>query len=509
MLVAAKLRVRRWDKALERLEEVQTRQLRTLVRYAEHTEFGHLHAFREIRTYEDWIRRVPVSDYDGFHPAIRRMMAGERNVLVPGAIQYVGNSSGSSAQGKLKFLPITEKQIQYQRAMGADALFRYLAWANDDAFITGFTLGLLPPTTMRTEGAVKVTCNPALMFATVPAIARPLYIPHGPARDEPDYGKKLTMIAEQYLDHDVRTITGTSCWFSLLFDKVLEVAAARGRRVQGVSEIWPNLRFLIGGGVAAAPYIPVIRERMGRDDVVLVDTYNATEGGFYAVTDHSGERGMLMIPDRGVFFELIPIEEHDRDNPTRIPLWAAEKDKNYAIVVTTCSGLYAYKLGDIVRFPSIRPLRMEFAGRLAGCLSTTQELTTHVEVQRAMERALARFGATTVDYAAGADVAVDGTSKSRYVVFAEFEANPPADLDAFAQVFDEGLCAENRVYREHRMRDAAILPPEVVALPRGSVERFMRASGRTSVQTKFPRIVDEAGRDLLRTLQRETTPTAS
>lgn len=500
--MAAKLRLPRWDRALEQAQRTQMEQLHRIVRHARSTEFGHLHGFRSIKTYADWVRNVPVGDYDGFFPAIDRMMKGERNVLVPEFVKYFGNSSGSSNKGKQKFLPITERQVRYQRAMSADALFRYLVFAGDDRFVTGYTMGLLPPTVMNARGPVVVTNNPALMFSKIPAFTRPIYLPHGAARVESDYDNKLTMIAEQYLDHDVRTITGTTCWFSLLFDKVLEVAERRGRRASGVADIWPNLNFLIGGGVAADPYLPVIRERIGRDDIVLVDTYNATEGGLYAVSDHSGEPGMLMIPDRGVFFEFVPVEELDQTNPARVPLWGVEKNKNYAIVVTTCSGLYAYKLGDIVRFPSTDPLRMEFAGRLAGCLSTTQELTTHVEVQRAVEVALAEQGVKTVDFAAGADVGVEGTAKSRYILFAEFEGAPPADPAEFARCFDEALGAENRVYREHRTRDAAILPPELVVLPRGSVARFMRESGRTSVQTKFPRIVDDEGRDLLRQLAR-------
>ena len=88
--------------------------------------------------------------------------------------------------------------------------------------------------------------------------------------------------------------------------------APRATDVDSVREIWPNLRVLVGGGVSADPYLPVLRERMGRDDFVLVDTYNATEGGIFATTDHSGEPGMLMIPDRGVFFEFVPVEERRR-----------------------------------------------------------------------------------------------------------------------------------------------------------------------------------------------------
>ena len=87
------------------------------------------------------------------------------------------------------------------------------------------------------------------------------------------------------------------------------------------------------------------------------------------------------------------------------------------------------------------------------------------------------------------------------MLFVEPESDTPiADPGAFVRAFDEGLQGANRVYREHRSKDAAILAPHIVVLPTGSVQRFMDTSGRTSVQTKFPRIVDDDGRDLLRSL---------
>ena len=325
-----------------------------------------------------------------------------------------------------------------------------------------------------------------------------MWLPGKVTREMADYDKKLERIAEECMDHDVRGVAGTTCWFSLLFDKLIAAARRRGRDVSTVGELWPNLRYLMGGGVSADPYVPVIRSRMGHDDFTLVDTYNATEGGIYAASDGTGERGMLMIPDGGVFFEFVPLEQHDRPDPERVPLWGVQKDRLYAIVVTTPSGLYAYKLGDIVRFPSTSPLRMEFAGRLNGCLSTTQELTTHVEIERAVEHAVKTEPAVTFDFGCGADVGVAG-SKSRYVLFAEFVPGAePKDIDAFGAAFDAGLCQQNRVYREHRTNDIAILRPEVVTLPQGSVKRFMQDAGMTSVQTKFPRILDDERKVMLR-----------
>jgi hypothetical protein len=425
------------------------------------------------------------------------MRTGEKNLLVPEFVRYFGNSSGSSNHGRPKFLPISDRQIRFQQRAGTDTVMRYLRWSGDESFFAGFTLGLFPPITMREEGPVLITSNPALMMTKMPVVTRPVYLPHDDVRRIANYDEKLGVIAERYLDHDVRALTGTTCWFTLLFEKVLASARRRGLRARTVSEIWPNLRVLFGGGVSAAPYLPIIRELVGTD-VTLVDTYNATEGGVYGTSDFSGARGLLMVPHRGTFFEFVPMEERERPSPTRVPLWAVERDRPYAIVVTTASGLYAYELGDIVRFPSVSPPRIEFMGRLSGCLSVTQELTTHVEIERAVEHAVCMCPCRTVDFGAAADVGAGGSAKARYVLFVEFQDGAaPADLSAFTAAFDEGMGKENRVYREHRTGEVAILPPRVVPLASGGARAFLEEVTRGNVQGKFPRIIDDTKKQLL------------
>lgn len=483
MLVAARMQTRRWDEALTRVRFEQERVLEQIVRHAQNTAFGRAHDFAGIRTYRDYAERVSVGDYDTFSPFIDRMRKGEKNLLVPEFIRYFGNSSGTSNNGKQKFLPISERQVRLQRHAGTDGLFRTLVKLDDDDYLTGFTVGLFPPTTMKAEGPVLITSNPALMAAKMPLAAKPSYLPDDEIKAMADYDQKLARIAEKYIDHDVRALAGTTCWFTLMFEKLLAESKRRGRSARTVKEIWPNLRYLLGGGVSADPYLPVIRDMMGRNDVFLVDTYNATEGGIYASADHSGEPGMLMQPHRGTFFELVPLEEHDKPGASRVPLWEAEIDRAYAIVVTTVSGLYSYKLGDIVRFP--RRNRMEFVGRLTGCLSVTQELTTHVEIEKAVAHAIEKVPCTTVDFGCSADV---GT-KYRYVLFVEF-SHPPKDLDAFARAFDEGLCAQNRVYREHRHNEVALLPPRVVPLRPHGARGYLEETTRGNMQGKFPRIID-------------------
>jgi hypothetical protein len=487
---AARLQTLRWDRALTRVRQEQERALTRIVGHAKFTEYGARRGFPEIRSYRDFAGRVPVGDYDTFSPYIERMRQGEKNLLVPEFVRYFGNSSGSSTHGRSKFLPITERQIALQRKSGTDGLSRALVHLGERQFTHGFTLGLFPPTTMRPEGPVLITSNPALMIATLPGLAKPAYLPDEECRRIGDYEEKLTRIARTCLDHDVRALAGTTCWFSLMFEKLLQEAARRGRRARTVREIWPNLRILLGGGVSAEPYRPLLREFMGRDDFVLVDSYNATEGGIYAATDHRDLPGMLMMPHRDTFFEFLLLEEHDNPSARRVPLWEVELDRQYAIVVTTVSGLYAYKLGDIVRFPQHN--RIEFVGRLSGCLSVTQELTTHIEIEKAVSHAASVVPCTTLDFGASAEVG----PRSRYLLFVEFAADrPPLDLQAFARAFDEGLCRENRVYREHRVNDAALLPPRVVPLRRGGAKAYLDQVTRGNMQGKFPRIIDPTRRD--------------
>ena len=117
---AAQVRVGLWDRALRRVREVQEASLLRTIRHAQDTDFGRQHGFATIRRFEDYVSRVPTGDYDSFTPALDRMRKGERNLLVPEFVQYYGNSSGSSTQGRQKFLPISERQIRDQRGCGAD-----------------------------------------------------------------------------------------------------------------------------------------------------------------------------------------------------------------------------------------------------------------------------------------------------------------------------------------------------------------------------------------------------
>ncbi len=496
---AAQARVRQWDAAARDPRAIQQSILFENVARAQNTEFGRAHGFSEIKTYADYKKRVPARPYSEFEPYLERMRKGERDVLFPGLVPFFGQSSGTSHTEKNnKFLPVSKAQIRHQQKAGFDLLARHLAHSNDISYPRGFMLFLFPPATITWEGEVGVASNPALMLHNLPGPSRKITLPQPPIRDIADYDKKLTTMAEAYLDYDVRALSGTTCWFSIFFDRVIAAAKARGMKVDTISEIWPNISVLFGGGVHAAPYLPVIRERVGRD-ICLIDNYNATEGGIFAASDMRNEGAMLTLPDRGVFMEFVPRAQHGKPDADRYALWEVEPDKDYSVVLTTASGLYAYYIGDFVRFASVNPHYMQFAGRASGMLSVTQELTTYMELEKACDGAVKKHFCSVVDFAASSEVGIDNTAKGRYVLFVEFERDP-VNHDGFTETFDAELCGQNRVYREHRARDVAILPPRLVRLPRGMAHKFMQELGQSSPQNKFPRIIDERRRDILERL---------
>ncbi len=465
------------------------------------TELGRMHRLGSVKSYDDFRSRVALRTYADYEPMLDRMRAGERDVLWPGLIKYFGNSSGTShTAANSKFLPISDEQIRWQQKAGFDCLASYIAATNDRSFTKGYILALLPPANLKQHGDVFTASNPGIMQLHLPAASKVLVLPKQEIRDIENYDEKLSAIADAYLDHDVRALSGTTCWFSILFDRVLEAAARKGRPAKNISEIWPNLRVLLGGGVFAEPYRKMINERVGRP-VPIIDTYNATEGGIFAATDRpagiDGDDAMMMIPDRGVFFEFVPRAQHGKPDAERVPLWAVVPGVDYSVVVTTSSGLFGYYIGDFVRFTSVAPHRMVFAGRASGMLSITQELTTQIEIERAVASAQDSSPCSIVDYAAAAEVGTAATGKGRYLFFVEFEREP-TNLAEFATAIDRELCVQNRVYREHRSRDVAILSPKVVPLDRGAAQRFMAALGHTSVQNKFPRIVDDRRKEILR-----------
>src|SRR5690606_32169285 len=113
--------------------------------------------------------------------------------------------------------------------------------------------------------------------------------------------------------------------------------------------------------------------------------------GFLAYQDSQHEEGLLLLLNTGIFFEFIPQEEYFSEHPTRLGIEEVELNRQYAVVLTSNAGLWAYSIGDTVRFVSKDPYRILVTGRIKHFISAFGEHVIGEEVEQAMKRTMEKF----------------------------------------------------------------------------------------------------------------------
>jgi GH3 auxin-responsive promoter len=218
------------------------------------------------------------------------------------------------------------------------------------------------------------------------------------------------------------------------------------------------------------------------------EVYPASEG-FIAIADRGYGEGMRLLTDNGLFLEFTPVEEIDADRPSRHWLATVESGVNYAVVLSSNAGLFAYVLGDTVRFVSLHPPRVLITGRLSYTLSAFGEHLIGEELEAAVQRAARHVGRHATEYTVAAAYPTRPDELGGHSFVVEFTA--PVDgaaLARFAEALDQALAAENADYRDHR---AGMRAPEVTAASPGSFALWMRQRGAEGGQHKVPRVITD------------------
>lgn len=217
-----------------------------------------------------------------------------------------------------------------------------------------------------------------------------------------------------------------------------------------------------------------------------METYNASEG-FFGIQDLPRSDEMLLMLDYGIFYEFYPLEENGEINRENlIPLWEVEKGKNYAMVITTNSGLWRYDLGDTVRFTSLEPYRVKITGRTKYFINAFGEEVIEENAEKALAVACEKTGSMICDYTA-APVYFDYDKKGGHEWLIEFEKEPE-DLRIFSNILDETLQKENSDYEAKRYKGMALNPPVVRKMQPGTFYEWMKKCGKLGGQHKVPRL---------------------
>jgi len=274
-------------------------------------------------------------------------------------------------------------------------------------------------------------------------------------------------------------LSGVPSWLLVLFDRLKNVTG-RDR----IADIWPDLRLVIHGGTRFDPYRTLFRQQLGTD-VHLLDTYPSSEG--YIASEDPRYGLLRLLPDNDIFFEFVPVDELESEYPTRHTIGEVEPGARYAVVLTTCAGLWAYVLGDTVCFEKRDPPLLRFTGRTRQFLSAFGEHLIGEEVERAVASAAEGCGSAVVDFHVGPVFPDSATAPGRHRFFVEF-AGPAPDTTRFAARLDGMLCDINEDYRAHRRGDLTLLPPDVRTVPPGGFSDWMRSRGKLGGQHKVPRM---------------------
>ncbi|WP_315516146.1 GH3 auxin-responsive promoter family protein [Hoylesella shahii] len=462
-------------------EEIQRRVMTHLVQQGQRTQYGKTWGMNNVRTYEDFANRMPVTTYEELKEPIDRMRHGEADVLWPGVVKWFAKSSGTT-NDKSKFIPVSAdglKNIHYKG--GKDAVALYLRNNPKSKLFDGRSLILGGSHSPNYNVANSIVGDlSAILIENINPLANLVRVPKKSIALMPDFEAKREAIARQTLHANITNISGVPSWMLSVLVRVLELS---GKNT--LAEVWPGLEVFFHGGIAFGPYREQYHHLVGSSQMQYMETYNASEG-FFGLQDAPNDESMLLMLDYDVFYEFIPMDEFGRDNATIVPLWGVVPGQNYAMVISTSCGLWRYIIGDTVMFTSTQPYKFKITGRTKYFINAFGEELIMDNAEQGLAYACKTTGAEVLEYTA-APVFMDAEAKCRHQWLIEF-SRQPSSLDAFAKALDQRLQQLNSDYEAKRHKDITLQQLEVVVARPNLFNDWLKSKGKLGGQHKVPRL---------------------
>ena len=478
-----KKRIHQIELFLKYPNEVQSELLLTLVRTAQDTVIGKKYDFRSISSYKTFTERVPVSTYEELEPYFSRTRVGEQNVFWNSNIKYFAKSSGTT-NAKSKFIPVSNEALEDNHyKAGKDMLCLYLNNNPESQLFTGKSL--------RLGGSKQLYENNNTYFGDLSAILidnLPFWVefsstPSNKVSLMSEWETKMQAIINETRNENVTSFAGVPSWMFVLLNRLL---VETGK--ENLFEIWPNLEMYMHGGVAFDPYKEQYKKLIPSDSFKYYEIYNASEG-FFALQDQNYSNEMLLMLDYGIFYEFIPMDTFGTLNQRVITLDQVELNKNYAIVITTNSGLWRYLVGDTVRFTSINPYRIKVSGRTKHHINVFGEELMVENTDTAIAKTCEICKAEVMDYTV-APIFMNDKEKGAHEWIIEF-SKPPEDVDTFKQVLDQTLQNLNSDYEAKRYNNMTLNPLVLNVARENLFYDWLKQQDKLGGQNKIPRLSNQ------------------
>lgn len=458
--------------------ETQQKVFQDLIAKATSTQFGIDHDFISINSYKDFVKRIPIRDYEALKPYVERAVAGEEDVLWKGKPIYFAKTSGTTSGAK--YIPITKESMPSHVEAARNAILLYIHETGNSKFVDGKMIFLQGSPVLNEQNGIQLGRLSGIVAHYVPKYLQKNRLPSFKTNCIEDWETKVDAIVEETLPENMTIISGIPSWVQMYFEKLQQKTGKK------VGDIFKNFNLFIFGGVNYEPYRAKFENLIGRK-VDSIEFYPASEG-FFAFQDKQKEKGMLLQLNSGIFYEFIKAEEFFNENPKRITIKDVEVDVNYVMIISTNAGLWGYNIGDTVQFTSTKPYRVIVSGRIKHFISAFGEHVIGKEVEQAMQEATGNTTVRVSEFTVAPQInPIAGLPYHEW--FVEFE-NEPDDLSGLAKKIDESLQKQNSYYLD-LIEGKVLQPLKITKVRKDGFQDYMKSIGKLGGQNKMPRLSND------------------
>lgn len=475
-----KKRIHQIELFLKYPTDVQNELLLKLTSASKRTEFGKKHNFTSIKSYTDFAKQVPIQKYESIEPLIERCRKGEQNLFWPTPIKWFAKSSGTT-NAKSKFIPVSDEALEYcHMKAGKDMLCLYIHNNEETKLFTGKGLKLGGSSDIYEDNNSYFGDLSAIITENLPFWADYSSAPSQEVSMMSEWETKMEAIIDETINENITSLVGVPSWMLVLLNRVLERTGKNH-----ILEVWPNLEVYFHGGVNFNPYREQYKKLIPKQDFQYYETYNASEG-FFAIQDENGSKELLLMLDYGIFYEFIDMKNYKGESSETIPLSEVEKNVDYALVITTNSGLWRYLIGDTIRFTSLQPYRIKITGRTKHYINVFGEELNIENVEDALKLTCEKTDALIKEYTAGPIFMKDKKSGGHEWVI-EFTKKPES-MDYFTEMLDNSLKAINSDYEAKRYNSMTLAMPKIHVAKEGLFYEWLKKKDKLGGQHKVPRL---------------------
>ena len=463
--------------------EVQEEILFGLLKSAENTVLGKKYDYQSIKNYQTFNERIPVSTYEDLEPIISQTRQGAQNIFWNSSIKYFAKSSGTT-NAKSKFIPVSSEALEHNHYKASkDLLCMYLNNNENSQLFTGKSLRLGGSKELYENNNTFFGDLSAILIDNMPMWAEFSSTPSNKTSLMSNWETKLPAIIKESSLENVTSLAGVPSWMMVLLNKTLEE-----NKKTNILEIWPNVEVYFHGGVSFEPYKEQYKNLFPKAGFQYYEIYNASEG-FFALQDQNNVSELLLMLDYGIFYEFIPMDTFGKENQKVIPLSEVELHKNYALVITTNSGLWRYLIGDTIRFTSLQPFRIKVTGRTKHHINVFGEELMVENTDVALAKTCETLHCEVVDYTV-APIFMNGKEKGAHEWMIEFKKHPD-NMANFSALLDKNIQHINSDYEAKRFNNMTLNPLVVNVARTNLFYDWLKQQDKLGGQHKVPRLSNE------------------